>query len=78
MVDKGTIILKKIVDLAAELGVAADSNVLGHLEGDNLVELGARRDFAVIAAENASLISRDLSKGVSNQASAEWAVREEV
>jgi len=58
--DKDTIVVQKVVDLGKELGVATDTDVLGHLQADNLVILGALGDFTVIAAEDTSLVRGDL------------------
>lgn len=56
--NKGTIILKHIVDLRAERAKVLDTNVLNHLEGDDLVVLLAvsgEGDFSVVHAEDSGL-----------------------
>ena len=58
--DQSTIIFQEIVDLAEELTIAADTDMLSHLEGNNLVVLGAGGNLTVIAAEDAGLVRRYL------------------
>jgi hypothetical protein len=58
--NQSTIIFQEIVHLTEELAVTADTDVLSHLEGNNLVVLGAGGNFTVIAAENAGLVGRYL------------------
>jgi hypothetical protein len=65
LVDNDTIVVQQVVQLAQPFRVAADTDVLGHLEARNLVVGGTSGDITVVLAENASLISSDLSKRVS-------------
>jgi ATP-dependent protease HslVU (ClpYQ) peptidase subunit len=58
--NQSTIIFQEVVHLTEELTVTADTDVLSHLEGNNLVVLGAGGNFTMIAAENAGLVRRYL------------------
>ena len=60
MEDQSAIIFQEVVHLTKELAITADTDMLSHLEGNDLVVLGAGGNFTMIAAENAGLVRRYL------------------
>jgi hypothetical protein len=54
--DKDPVVLEQIIDLLQKGRVTPDSDMLGHLQADNLVELSSRGgEVTEVAAENSSL-----------------------
>jgi hypothetical protein len=54
--DKDPVVLEQIIDLLQKGRVTPDSDMLGHLQADNLVELSSRGgEVTEVAAEDSSL-----------------------
>lgn len=56
--DKNTVVVKEIIDLAQELRVSTDADVLSHFQTNDLVVCSAGRDLTIIAAQNTGTVSR--------------------